>query len=134
MNRTGQQFGKYHLIRFLGQGGFAEVYLGEHVLMKSLAAIKILPNQITPADSQMILQEARTLVALEHTNIVGVKDCDIQDGIPFIVVDYAPNGTLRQRHPRGTRVLLAHVVTYASQVASALQYAHNLNLIHRDVK
>lgn len=134
MDRTGQQFGKYRLIRLLGQGGFAEVYLGEHVLMKSLAAIKILPNQITPGDSQVFLQEARTLVSLEHSNIVGVKDCDIQDGIPFIVMDYAPNGTLRQRHPKGTRVLLANVVAYVSQVAPALHYAHNLNLIHRDVK
>lgn len=134
MDRTGQQFGKYHLIRFLGQGGFAEVYLGEHVLMGALAAIKILPNQITPADSQVFLQEARTLVSLEHPHIVGVKDCDIQDGIPFIVMDYAPNGTLRQRHPKGTRVLLANAISYVSQVAPALQYAHNLNLIHRDVK
>jgi serine/threonine protein kinase len=94
MDRTGQQFGKYRLIRLLGQGGFADVYLGQHVLMGALAAIKILPNQISPADSQMFLQEARTLVDLEHPNIVGVKDCDIQDGIPFIVMDYACNGYL----------------------------------------
>jgi serine/threonine protein kinase len=134
MDRTGQQFGKYRLIRLLGQGGFAEVYLGEHVLMKSLAAIKILPNQITPADSQVFLQEARTLVALEHPHIVGVKDCDVQDGIPFIIMDYAPNGTLCQRHPKGTRVLLANAISYVSQIAPALQHAHNLNLIHRDVK
>ena len=134
MNRTGQQFGKYRLVRLLGQGGFAEVYLGEHILMGALAAIKILPNQITSADSQMFLQEARTLVSLEHPHIVGVKDCDVQGGIPFIVMDYAPNGTLRQRHPKGTRVLLANAISYVSQVAPALQYAHNLNLIHRDVK
>ncbi len=134
MDRTGQQFGKYRLIRLLGQGGFADVYLGQHVLMGALAAIKILPNQISPAGSQMFLQEARTLVDLEHPNIVGVKDCDIQYGIPFIVMDYAPNGTLRQRHPRGTRVLLANVITYVSQIAPALQYAHNRNLVHRDVK
>src|SRR5207247_8230600 len=94
MNRVGQHFGNYRLMRFLGHGGFAEVYLGEHVLMGSTAAIKILNVQLIPTDSHRFIQEARTLVTLEHPRIVRVKECGIEGGIPFLVMDYAPNGTL----------------------------------------
>ncbi|HEX6482500.1 MAG TPA: serine/threonine-protein kinase [Ktedonobacteraceae bacterium] len=134
INRIGQQFGNYRLTRLLGQGGFAEVYLGEHILMQSPAAIKILYASLIPTDMQTFLQEARTLVALDHPRIVRVKDCGIERGIPFLVMDYAPNGTLRQRYPKNTRASLADVVNYVSQVAPALQYAHDRRLIHRDVK
>jgi serine/threonine protein kinase len=134
INRTGQQFGNYRLTRLLGQGGFAEVYLGEHILMQSPAAIKILYASLIPTDMQTFLQEARTLVALDHPRIVRVKDCGIENGIPFLVMDYAPNGTLRQRYPKNTRASLADVINYVSQVAPALQYAHDRRLIHRDVK
>jgi len=134
MNRIGQHFGNYRLVSFLGQGGFAEVYLGEHVLMGSSAAIKILNIQLISSDSQRFIQEARTLATLEHPRIVRVKECGIEGGIPFLVMDYAPNGTLRQRHPVRTRVPLEQVISYVSQVADALQYAHNHRFIHRDVK
>src|SRR5207248_1793447 len=53
---------------------------------------------------------------------------------PFLVLDYAPNGTLRQRHPKGTPLPLPTIVSYVKQVAEALQYAHDEKLIHRDVK
>jgi serine/threonine protein kinase len=134
MNRVGQQFGNYRLVSFLGQGGFAEVYLGQHVLMGSAAAIKILNAQLISTDSQRFIQEARTLVTLEHPRIVRVKECGIEGGIPFLVMDYAPNGTLRQRHPGRTRVPLELVISYVLQVADALQYAHDRRFIHRDVK
>jgi serine/threonine protein kinase len=60
----------------------------------------------------------------------GVTDSDV----PYLVMEYAPRGTLRERHPLGTQVSLPTVVSYVNQVASALQYAHDLYLIHRDVK
>ena len=49
-------------------------------------------------------------------------------------MEYVPNGTLRQRHPRGTRLRLTTIVTYVKQIAAALQYAHDQRRIHRDVK
>jgi serine/threonine protein kinase len=66
MNRVGQLFGNYRLVKFLGQGRFAEVYLGEHIHMGSFAAIKILNAQLVATNSQRFIQEARTLVTLEH--------------------------------------------------------------------
>src|SRR5437588_4437474 len=132
--QTGQQFGNYHLTRLLGEGGFAQVYLGEHIYLGTQAAIKLLSMQLNDDNREAFLIEARTLARLIHPNIVRVLDFGVKEKIPFLVLDYAPNGTLRQRHPYGTRVPLPTVVTYVKQVAEALQYTHDQKLIHRDVK
>ena len=63
-----------------------------------------------------------------------VLDFDVERDIPFLVIEYAPNGSLRQRHPRGSRVPLNTIVSYVKQIAAGLQYAHDKKLIHRDVK
>ena len=63
-----------------------------------------------------------------------VLEFGIQDATQYLVLDYAPGGTLRRRHPRGERLSLTTVVGYVNQIASALQYAHDKHLIHRDVK
>ena len=118
-NRVGQQLGNYRLIHLLGQGGFAEVYLGEHIYLKSQAAIKVLYAQLVNEDLETFLSEARTLVKLVHPHIVRVLDFGLEGNIPFLVMDYAPNGTLRQRHPRGTQLPLPTVVDYVKQVADA---------------
>src|SRR6266487_3714674 len=132
--RIGQQLGSYRLVRHLGHGGFADVYLGEHRYLKSYAALKVLSISLTEEDAQRFLSEAQTLVRLRHPNIVRVLEYAIDRGTPVLVMDYAPGGTTRQRHPRGSYLSLATTVTYARQVAAALQYAHNHHVIHRDVK
>src|ERR1700687_6107063 len=133
-DHTGQQAGNYRLIRHLGHGGFAEVYLGEHVYLKSYAALKVLHTILKEEDVEGFLSEAQTLVALRHPNIVRVLEFIFEQGTPVLVMDYAPGGTARQRFPKGSRLPLATTVAYVEQVANALQYAHNHNIIHRDVK
>jgi WD40 repeat protein len=128
------QLGNYRLIRLLGHGGFADVYLGEHIHLNTLAAIKVLDARLTADEITQFRNEARTIARLEHPHIVHVLDFGVEDRLPFLVMSYAPNGTLRQRHPRGTRLSPAVVLPYIKQVADALQYAHNEKLIHRDVK
>ena len=130
----GHQLGNYRLIRLLGQGGFADVYLGEHIYLNTLAAIKVLNARLTADEITQFRNEARTIARLEHPHIVRVLDFDVEDRLPFLVMSYAPNGTLRQRHPKGTRLAAGEVLPYIKQVADALQYAHNDKLIHRDVK
>ena len=131
---VGQQLGNYRLARLLGQGGFAEVYLGEHVYLKSHAAIKVLRTQLSAQQAPGFVREAQTLASLTHPHIVRVLDFAVQDGAPFLVIEYATHGTLLDRHARGTRLPLEMVVLYVQQVAAALQYAHDRQLIHRDVK
>jgi serine/threonine protein kinase len=132
---VGQQIGNYSLIQLLGRGGFADVYLGEHIYLKTQAAIKILRVQLSTSSTEDFLHEARTIAKLEHPNIVRVFECSITDDrTPFLVMTYAPNGSLRQRHARGTCLTLEQVLAYVQQISAALYYAHQQKLIHRDVK
>lgn len=134
-SRISQQLGNYRLLRLLGQGGFADVYLGEHLYLKTYAALKLLRVHLTSDALQGFLNEARTIANLEHPHIVRVLDFGVeQNTTPFLIMNYAPEGTLRQRHPRGTRLSLEVVVSYVQQVASALDYAHQEKFIHRDIK
>ncbi len=132
-DRQGQQLDNYRLIRLLGQGAFGEVYLAEHIRRKTQVAVKVLLTQLSSDELHAFLNEARVF-RLKHPNIVQVLDFGVEGRTPFIVMAYAPNGTLRQHHPKGTRVPLPTIVSYVKQVASALQYAHDERLIHRDVK
>jgi len=133
-DRVGQQLGNYRLLRLLGHGGFAEVYLGEHIYLKSNAALKILHAVLKEEERAAFLKEAQTLVRLVHPHIVRVLDFAVEADTPFLVMEYAPRGTLRQRHPTGSRLSLDDSIPYVRQMASALDYAHEQRLIHRDVK
>src|ERR1051326_1333430 len=133
-DHAGQQLGNYRLIRHIGQGGFAEVYLGDHIYLRTQAAIKILQVRLANEGLESFLNEARTIASLKHPNIVRVLEFGIDEGTPFLVMDYAPHGTLRQLHPKGTQLPLATIVPYVKQVADALQYAHDKKLVHRDAK
>src|SRR5215469_13233071 len=125
-DRIGQQFGNYRLVRLLGRGGFAEVYLGQHIRLSSQkAALKILSTRLNDRDIQAFEQEAETIASLIHPHIVRVLDFDITDGVPFLVMDYAPNGSLRQRHRLGEQLPLPTILSYTQQIADGLQYAHD---------
>ena len=131
---TGQKLGNYQIMRPLGHGGFADVYLGHHLYLKTYAAIKVLQARLANNDLQTFLQEARTVANLTHPHIVRILEFGEEGHTPYLIMDYCPNGTLRQRHPKGARVSLPECVVYAKQVAEALQYAHDHKIIHRDVK
>ena len=73
-DRVGQQLGNYQLIQLLGEGGFAEVYLGEHLYLKTQAAIKVLQVRLANDDLESFLNEARTIAGLKHPHIVRVLD------------------------------------------------------------
>src|SRR5260370_22227201 len=139
----GQRLGDYVLTKHLGEGGFAEVYLGQHVYLHTeddpvRAALKVLKGEFSAREIAGLRNEAQTIIHLKHPHIVqlitfSVAKIKIQH-IPFLVMDYAPHGSLDKRYPRGTELPLAMIVSYIKQVALALQYAHDQRVIHRDIK
>lgn len=134
LERIGQRLGNYQLVRLLGEGGFAEVYLGEHLHLKTQAAVKLLHTRLSHDDIEGFRREAQVIAQLIHPHIVRVLDFGVEGNAPYLVMDFAPYGTLRNRHPKGTRVPLYYVTAYVRQVADALYYAHSQRLIHRDIK
>ncbi len=130
----GQRFGNYQLIEWLGKGGFAQVYLGEQIYLKTRAAIKVMNTPLEDEKVEQFRFEAGIIANLDHPHIVRLLDYGVEKNIPYLVMQYAPNGTLRQRHPHGSQVPLTLVVRYVQQVAAALDYAHRQRIIHRDVK
>ncbi len=133
-NCVGLKLGNYHLVHLIGHGGFADVYLGEHVYLKTEAAIKVLHTRLPDKVLQKFISEANNHARLNHPNIIHVLDFGIENALPFLVMHYAPHGTLRQRHPTGTILEASTIVSYVKQITAALQYAHNRNIIHRDIK
>ena len=130
----GRQFGNYRLLSLIGEGGFSEVYLGEHVLLGTETAIKVMHTCLTDEEFERFRQEALTIIHMAHPNMVRVLDFGMQDHVPYLVMNYAPHGSVRQRYPSGTRLPLPVVVSLVKQVAAVLQYAHAKRVIHRDIK
>src|SRR6266487_44476 len=131
----GKQLGQYHVLSLLGSGGFADVYLGEHVYLGSQAAIKMLTPRLTEHERNNFLAEARLLAKLSHPHIIRILDYGMdEEGTPYFVMEYAPTGSLRTRYPLESIVPSTMVISYVQQVASALQYAHHQKMVHRDIK
>lgn len=131
----GKQLGHYQLEQLLGTGGFAEVYLGRHIHLNTPAAVKVLHARLREEGLEQFRNEAHAIARLKHPHIVRMLDFGIENGqIPYLVMDYLPNGTLRQLNPKGAKLPLPTVVLYTRQIAEALQYAHDARYIHRDVK
>lgn len=129
-----RQLGNYRLLHLIAEGGFADVYLGVHIHLNTYAAIKVLRARLESSDLDEFRREARIVARLRHSHIINIYDFDVKDGTPFLVMDYAPNGTLRRRHPRGSIVPPVTMLAYLKQIVDALQYAHDQHYIHRDIK
>ena len=95
MDRVGQHLGNYHLVRLLGRGGQAEVYLGEHRYLHSHAALKVLHASLEDTHVEQFLAEAQTLAHLSHPSIVRVLDFIVEQGTPVLIMAYSPKGTMR---------------------------------------
>lgn len=137
MEREGTLLGNYRLTRLVGQGGFADVYLAEHLLLHTPAAIKVLRTRLlSESDMESFLHEARIIARLNHPHIVRVLDFGVDgaEDTPYLVMEFAEHGTLRQKYPEGSRLTLSTILPYVKQIAEALQYAHDAKLVHRDIK
>ncbi len=134
IERAEQRLGNYRLMQLLGKGAFSEVYLGEHLYLSTPAAIKILRSWVESPTLDDFLTEARNISHLVHPHIIRVFDFGMEAEAPYLVMDYAPYGNLRDLHPPGSVVPLPIIVSYVQALASALQHAHDQHLVHRDLK
>jgi serine/threonine-protein kinase len=135
---VGQVFAGYTIVRVLGVGGMGAVYLASHPRLPRQDALKVLPADLTvdPEFRARFMREAELAGGLSHPNIVGIYDRGEEDGQFWISMDYVA-GTdlgrlLRENYPGG--MLLDEAVPIIAAVGSALDYAHQRGLLHRDVK
>lgn len=128
-----KQFGNYRLISSIGTGSCAEVFKAENIETGQQVAVKRYKSSVKQVEKQF-LREAHIAASLTHPHIIKVLDFGLVGDIPYIAMDYAPNGSLDKLHPRGERLPLPTIVSYVKQIADALQYAHIERVIHRDIK
>ncbi len=130
-----RRLGSYELIRRLGEGGMARVYLARDVRLGREVALKVLEPQLAerPGFRERFLREARVAASLDHPHIVPLYDFGEADSLLYLVMPYVSGGSLQDVLKRAP-LAMGEVVAYGSQIADALDYAHQRQVIHRDVK
>jgi tRNA A-37 threonylcarbamoyl transferase component Bud32 len=138
---VGQTLGKVRIDTLLARGGTAEVYIGTHTTLQREVAIKVLHNNYDdhPHALERFQREAMVVGKLRHPNIVQVFDFDTTaDSHPYLVMEYIKGPSLLKYlnsiHSKGVRLEFPHVVRLMDAMTSALQYAHDSGVIHRDIK
>src|SRR5215211_261316 len=127
----------YELIRELGQGGMAAVYLARRRDTGRLVAIKAVRSRYLDDDDALrrFTREARTVADLDHPNIVRTEAIEqIGDRAVAIIMEYVPGGTVRDRLREYGAFSAEDAESVLRDVANALGYAHRLGIVHRDVK
>jgi serine/threonine protein kinase len=126
---------RYRLDRKIAEGGFAHVFLATDLLLARPVALKILQENWIK-DKELLTRfhnEAQAVAALDHPNILPIYDFGTVKGAPYIVMPYVSGGTLADRVSQGP-FTLDEIGVYLDQIGSALDYAHEHGIIHRDVK
>ncbi len=132
---SGNKLGPYEILSPLGAGGMGEVYRARDTRLGREVAIKVLPESFA-SDSDRLRrfeQEARTVAALNHPNILGVYDIGQHQGSPYMVSELLDGETLREKMQEGP-ISQRRALEYASQIAEGLAAAHNKGVVHRDLK
>ena len=136
MAETEQQLGKYSILEELGTGGFATVYKAVDTTLDREVALKILhPPLLTDRRFvQNFRQEARTLAALRHPQIITIYEVGEVDGRLFIAMDLACGLSLAQSIAKRGRIRWDETLAVLKPVCEALDYAHGQKVVHRDLK
>src|SRR2546428_3780163 len=127
--------GRYAIERELGAGGMATVYLARDLKHDRDVALKVLrPELAAVLGAERFLQEIRISARLDHPHILTLIDSGESDGFVWYVLPYVRGESLREKLTREQQLSIEEAVRIATQVASALDYAHHHGVIHRDIK
>jgi len=136
----GHIIGKVRIEKFLARGGMAEVYLGRHLTLDRLVAVKVMHSHIE-ADPDLLerfQREARVVAGLRHPNIVQVMDFDTHEGHPYIVMEFlrgqSLSSYLKYLHECEQKLSYEQISRVLGGIAAGIDYAHSQNAIHRDIK
>ena len=137
--QSGMAFGKYRLVRELGRGGMASVWLAAHTILGAPVAVKILAPEIAARDPRFMvrfLREARLAGRIHHPHLVAVHDVgrDPATSLNYMVMEYLPGGSVAGLLARNGPLPEANALRIVTQVAGALAQAERYGMVHRDVK
>src|SRR5271167_517123 len=132
---SGTKLGPYEIHSLLGAGGMGEVYRARDTRLGRDVAIKVLPEALANDADRLrrFEQEARTIAALNHPNILGIHDIGVHDGAPFLVSEFLEGQTLREKLVSGP-LPARRMIEYALGIAHGLAAAHEKGIVHRDLK
>ncbi len=128
--------GKYKVLERLGVGGMAQVFLCEHRVMRRRVAVKVLPaaRAAEPQALERFYREARAVAAVDHPNLVRAFDIDQDEGLHFLVMEYVDGTNLHDLVAKFGPLAPVRAAGYVRQAAVGLQHAHEMGLVHRDIK
>jgi serine/threonine protein kinase/tetratricopeptide (TPR) repeat protein len=126
----------YRLVEKIGSGGMGEVYKAEDTKLGRTVALKLLPDSANEnlTAKRRFLKEAQSASALNHPNIITIHAIEEADGLDFIVMEFIEGQTLKESIARDGALPLAKLLDIGIQIAEALDAAHEIGIIHRDIK
>ena len=127
---------RYEIIRIIGEGGMANVYLAEDTILNRKVAVKVLRGDLSNDEKfvRRFQREALSASSLNHPNIVEIYDVGEDDGNFYIVMEYVDGKNLKQLIKRRTRLSLPEVIDIMKQLTDGIAHAHDSFIIHRDIK
>ncbi|HYQ90325.1 MAG TPA: protein kinase [Candidatus Binatia bacterium] len=131
----GKTIAHYRVLEPLGAGGMGEVFRARDLHLDRDVAVKVLlrGSLADPTDRERFRREAHVLASLSHPGVATIFDFDTQDGVDFLVMEYVPGGTLQSRLQEGP-LGLEEVARLGAEIGDALEAAHRLGFLHRDLK
>ncbi|RMF99626.1 MAG: serine/threonine protein kinase, partial [Planctomycetota bacterium] len=133
--RTKFTLGPYRIVDSIGRGGMGQVFKGEHTVLGRVVAVKVLPrHKSNPETIANFMREIRAQAMLDHENLVRALDAGEDGNVYYLITEYVPGTDLRKLIRRRGPLRMHAAASIISQVAAGLQHAHDLGLIHRDVK
>ena len=135
----GRSFGGYKLKELVGAGGVASIYKGYDERLARWVAIKVISIATIGGETEETVlarfrQEAQAIAALRHRNILTIYGYGEEEGYAYIIMEYVPGGSLKDRVDAGKPVSWDQALTIIIPVSQALAFAHEHNIIHRDIK